>query len=70
MKRSQTPTQKHPQARQQPPRAKEHPQAVQELTEEQLQQVVGGISPDPIIPGGPPIFPPDETGTQIIVIGG
>ena len=51
------------------PRANQHPLPVQELTEEQLQQVVGGQSGDPCIPTDP-CLTTDPGATQIIVIGG
>ena len=56
MKQRQTTNQKQP-------RANQHPLPVQELTEEQLQQVVGGQTGDPCLTTDPGT-------TQIIVIGG
>ncbi len=63
MKQRQTTNQKQPRANQHPPRANQHPLPVQELTEEQLQQVVGGQTGDPCLTTDPGT-------TQIIVIGG
>ena len=61
--------QKQSQTRQHPQPAKEHPQPVQELTEEQLQQVVGGQPNDPIYPTDPRLTS-DPGATQIIIVGG